>query len=128
VEVGAQLLIFFTHFGELGGNGVQLGGDGHYAGDCGTEDGENGAFTGSDGLEGMGGEVLHQVGVELEAIPGFCEYFRQESERGGGACGGGRRGGFLETGGVGAGNGSSQSLVAWRDGFDLHEGTGGGDL
>jgi len=52
-----------------------LGCNGYYARDGGTENGEDGAFAGSDGLKGMGGQVLNQVGVELEAIPGFRRIF-----------------------------------------------------
>jgi len=74
----------------------------------------------------MGGEVLYQVGVELEAIPGFREKFCQEVERGEGASRGGRCEGFLEAGGVGPGDGSTQGLVAWGDGLDRHQGTEGG--
>jgi len=89
MEVGAELLIFFAHFSDLGGDCVQLGGDGCYASDGGTQDGEDGAFAGCQRLEGMGGEVLYQVGVELEAIPGFPEDFCQEGKRGGQARSGG---------------------------------------
>ena len=88
MEVGAQLLVLFAHLRELGVDRGQLGGDGYYARNCGTEDGEDGAFAGSNGLKGMGGKVLYQVGVELEAVPGLCEDFRQEGEEGGRADGG----------------------------------------
>jgi len=76
VEVGAQFLLFFTNLRELGGDCVSLGGDGHYAGDGSTEDGEDGTFTGSDRLKGMGGEVLYQVGVELEAVSSLRKNLR----------------------------------------------------
>jgi len=59
--------------GKLGGDSGPLGGDGHEAGDSGAEYGGDGTFAGCDGLQGMGGEVMYQVGVELEAIPGFYE-------------------------------------------------------
>ena len=78
MEVGAELPIFLADLGELGG-------DGYYAGDSGAEDGEDGALASCNGLEGMGGEVLYLVGVELEAIPVFGEDCFQEGERGGGA-------------------------------------------
>jgi len=32
----------------------------------------------------------------------------------------------LQAGGVGSGDGSSQGLIAWGDGFDLDQGTAGG--
>jgi len=128
VDFDAELLVVLADLRELGGDCVQLGGDGHYAGDSGTEDGEDGSFTGSDGLEGVGGEILHQVGVELEAVCRFRKNLRQKSEGGRGTRGGGRRGGFLETGGVGTGDGSGQGLISWGDGFDLHEGTGRGGI
>jgi len=45
--------------------------DGHYAGDGGAEDGEAGPFACGYGLESERGEVLDQVGVQLEAVSCF---------------------------------------------------------
>jgi len=93
VDFYAEVLAFLAYLSELVGDRVQLGGDGHYARDGGTEDGEDGAFAGSDGLEGLGGKVLHQVGVELEAVPGLVENFCQEGEGGEGRAEGEGEGG-----------------------------------
>jgi len=82
VEVGAEFPVFPTDFSELVGDGVEWGGDGYYARDGGTEDRQGGAFAGCHGLEGMRGEVLDKVRVELAVIPGLREDFRQECERG----------------------------------------------
>ena len=76
MEFDTEFPVVLADLRELGGDCVQLGGDGLSAGDSGTEDGEDGSFNGSDGLEGVGGKVLHQVGVELEAISRFCKNLR----------------------------------------------------
>jgi len=65
--------------------------------------------------------VLEYVGVELEAIPGLRKNISQEGKRGGDAGGRGWGGHLLKAGGVGPSDGSSQSLVAWGDGFNLHQ-------
>jgi len=59
-----------------------LGGDDHYARDYCTEDGEDRLFTSGSGLEWMRGEVLHQVGVHLKAVPGLGEDFCKKGKRG----------------------------------------------
>jgi len=82
MEVGAGFLVFLADSRELGGDDVKLCGDGHDARDGSAEDRGDGAFTSTDCLESVGGEVLAQFGVHLEAIPGFCEDFCQEDEGG----------------------------------------------
>jgi len=57
-----------------------LGGDSHYARDGSVEDGEDGAFAGGYGLECVRGEVLNQVTVQLKAVSGHGESFRQEGK------------------------------------------------
>jgi len=63
MEDRAERLVFFADVRELVIDRVQLSGDGHDARDGGTEDGEDGSFTGGDGLECAGGEVLDEVWV-----------------------------------------------------------------
>ena len=82
MELGTELLIFLADLRELLGDCVQLGGGGYYAEDGATEEGDNGAFAGCDGLEGRGREVLHQVRVELVAVPSCRVDFCQEGEWG----------------------------------------------
>jgi len=120
---GAEFHVFLADLSQLVGDGFELCGDGYYAGDTGTEYGKGGAITGRNGLEGVRGEILDEVRVELEAVPGLGKDFRQERERG---CrlrrgaGGGR---FQIAGGIGNGDGSCQGRVAWGNGRDFHQGT-----
>jgi len=65
VEVGAEFWVLLAVLGPTGVDSVQLGGDSHYAIDCGTEDREDGAFTGSDCLETVRGELLNHVAVQF---------------------------------------------------------------
>jgi len=123
LEVGAKLQVFFPDFSNLVGDGVELWVEGHYGRDRGIEDREDRAFANCDGLKCERGGVLDKVGVELEAVPGLRKTFlpgRPEWEKGGlremviGA---------QETEGVGAGDGSGQGLIAWGNGWNLHQGT-----
>jgi len=82
MDFGAEFQVFLPDLSKLVGDGLELRGDGYYAGDSGTGYGKGGAFAAHDGLEGMWGEILHEVRVELEAVPGLREDFRQEGERG----------------------------------------------
>jgi len=85
VDFGAELQVVFPDFGELVGDGIERCDNGHYARDGGTENGEGAALTGHDGMDGVRGEILDKVGVELEAILGLREHLLHEGERGGGA-------------------------------------------
>ena len=126
MDVGPELLVFFSDFRELGGDCVYLSGDGHHAWDGGAENGGDGSCTGGDGLERARGQVFDQVWVQLEAVSGFGEDFSQEGKGGRRLTGGGGGGRFLTVWGAGAGNGSCQSLIPRGDGGDLHQGTGWG--
>ena len=65
VKVRPEPLVFFVDFCNLACDGIELGYNGHNARASGTPDGEGGAFAGHDALEGIGGEVLDLVGMEL---------------------------------------------------------------
>jgi len=80
VQVRTELLVFCANFSKLGGDGVELGCDGYYARDGGTEDREGGAFACRTGLEGVRGQGLVKIGVELEAVPSLRENLRQEGK------------------------------------------------
>jgi len=82
MEVGAELLVFLTDIRELGDDGAGLGGNGNYARDRGAKEGNDRAFPSSHGLERVRGEILDQVGVQLEAVPDLGKDFCQEREGG----------------------------------------------
>jgi len=82
MDLCAEFQAFLPDISKLVGEGVELPGNGHYAGDSGTQYGKGGAFPCRDGLESMRGEILDEVRVGLEAIPGLGKDFRQEGQRG----------------------------------------------